>query len=854
MKRVVLLSFWLFSFHYLCAQVTGLSGWNIYLDPGHSMKENMGIYGYSEAEKNLRVASALRNLLTTMTDIDTVFRSRTNDQQQVSLSQRTDHANNAFGQAQPAAWFHSIHSDAGSPQSNSTLLLWGQYDNGNEKEPKGGQAMSDIMVDLLTRGMRTTTRGSIGDCSFYTWSDWCQQSGGPYLHVNRNSVMPSELSEAGFHTSPRQNQRNMNAQWKELEALTFFWSILKYHETDRPFVGTCAGIISDLETGVPVNGAVVTLNGQTDTTDSFESLFHKYANDPGLLHNGFYFLENLPDDTLELTVKADGFYGDTVQVVVVDTFFTFADPKLISKVPPHVVSTEPAEGDTNVPAWDPIVIEFSREMKHASVETTLAIVPHSEGTFLWSDDGEKMRFQPDTLEFEEHYAVTVSGKSLDVYGHPLDGNGDGTGGDDFTLSFRTGPPDMYPPDILTVHPSLNASNVELNLIVSVTYDEELDESSISDDIFKLERFSDRSAVSGILEHYVVGSQSVLSFFPAEPLHPDEIYITRVYPGLRDLAGNESFSYEAYSFRTSENTFSSRSIDDFESGTTSNWWVPQQSGSTTGIITDSTGRSVSGDMVNLLTGSTLSLKIDYGWDIHSTSWLIRTYLSGGSPRNVNFDSSYLLQIYVFGDGSGNQFRFSVDDHVPNSAAANHEVSPWYTIDWIGWRLVSWDMTNDGTGTWIGDGNLDGTLRIDSIQLTYSPGSSLFGELYFDDLQLAQVSTIDIAKEPVLLPDRYVLYQNYPNPFNPGTEITYELPRTAHVQLAVYDILGRRVKILMNGIEEPGFKKIMWDGTDDGGKPVSSGTYFIRMFARSFTGKTTNDHTRQFVQTRRAVLLR
>ncbi|MGH7457010.1 MAG: N-acetylmuramoyl-L-alanine amidase family protein, partial [bacterium] len=200
----------------LSAQVTGLAGWNIYLDPGHSQKENMGIYGYSEAEKVLRVGLALRDMLLQTTDIDTVYISRINDQQSVSLTQRTDHAN-SLG----AAWYHSIHSDAGSSTANSTLLLWGQYRDGREKIPNGGRAMSAYMVNMLTRGMRTTTRGAIGDCSFYGCT-----SNGPYLHVNRESTMPSELSEAGFHTNPAQNQRNMNAEWKKLEAMTLYWSIL----------------------------------------------------------------------------------------------------------------------------------------------------------------------------------------------------------------------------------------------------------------------------------------------------------------------------------------------------------------------------------------------------------------------------------------------------------------------------------------------------------------------------------------------------------------------------------------------------------------------------------------------------
>ena len=161
----------LFHSSILLGQVSGLSGWNIFLDPGHSRRENMGVYGYSEAERNLRVALRLRDLLLTNTDIDTVFISRTDDQQSVSLSQRTDYANSVG-----AAWFHSIHSDASSsPQVGSTLLLWGQTYDGNEKIPNGGKAMSDIIVDILTRGMRADTRGCCSSrfsrpgCGWRSW-------------------------------------------------------------------------------------------------------------------------------------------------------------------------------------------------------------------------------------------------------------------------------------------------------------------------------------------------------------------------------------------------------------------------------------------------------------------------------------------------------------------------------------------------------------------------------------------------------------------------------------------------------------------------------------------------------------
>ena len=155
------------------SQVTGLEGWDLFIDPGHSQDENMGINGYSEAKEVLRVGLHLMDIFENQTDIDTVYISRTNDNQSVSLYQRTNYANTVG-----ASWYHSIHSDASSnSNSNKTLLLWGQLNNGNPDPPVGGEEMSSYMIDILTDGMRISTTGSWGDCSFYTWSDYCANSG-----------------------------------------------------------------------------------------------------------------------------------------------------------------------------------------------------------------------------------------------------------------------------------------------------------------------------------------------------------------------------------------------------------------------------------------------------------------------------------------------------------------------------------------------------------------------------------------------------------------------------------------------------------------------------------------------------
>ncbi|MFH1070914.1 MAG: dockerin type I domain-containing protein, partial [Candidatus Glassbacteria bacterium] len=98
--------------------------------------------------------------------------------------------------------------------------------------------------------------------------------------------------------------------------------------------------------------------------------------------------------------------------------------------------------------------------------------------------------------------------------------------------------------------------------------------------------------------------------------------------------------------------------------------------------------------------------------------------------------------------------------------------------------------------------------------------------------------------VNLPRAFGLNQNYPNPFNPATIIAYAVPegQTPLVSLKVYDIRGRLVRILADGLEQAGTHVVMWDGKNENGEFVASGTYFYRLKAGDY------------ISTRKMVLLK
>lgn len=79
-----------------------------------------------------------------------------------------------------------------------------------------------------------------------------------------------------------------------------------------------------------------------------------------------------------------------------------------------------------------------------------------------------------------------------------------------------------------------------------------------------------------------------------------------------------------------------------------------------------------------------------------------------------------------------------------------------------------------------------------------------------------------------PVGYHLHVNaYPNPFNPSTTITYSIPQSGFVQLAVYNVRGRLVRTLVNTRQPAGDYTVTWRGRDSGNSPVASGVYFIRL---------------------------
>jgi hypothetical protein len=240
------------------------------------------------------------------------------------------------------------------------------------------------------------------------------------------------------------------------------------------------------------------------------------------------------------------------------------------------------------------------------------------------------------------------------------------------------------------------------------------------------------------------------------------------------------------------------------------------------------------------------------------------------EKVRPNTPVVLNVYIFNDEALGAFTIPLvfPDTVSNMDIALDSVS------FVGTRAASATLTNDRSDTtsWKEDStNVVNKNRLLIWAVWFSgdlaPGSGLVAKVYFrtgltwDSTQYVPVDSVLIPPGNVLdfvpvvgptftpiflkgalevkevntpsIPTVFSLSQNYPNPFNPKTLIRFTLPKDSWVNMEVYNILGQKVKTLVNEKLTAGVKEVEWDSKDDNGLEVASGIYFYRIKADDFS---------------------
>jgi hypothetical protein len=184
----------------------------------------------------------------------------------------------------------------------------------------------------------------------------------------------------------------------------------------------------------------------------------------------------------------------------------------------------------------------------------------------------------------------------------------------------------------------------------------------------------------------------------------------------------------------------------------------------------------------------------------------------------------------GDEIGNDYPGWFVDDISVLAAG----LAWLSVEPTGGTVAAGDtieITVTFDATYLDPGSYDGVLAISSndpvtphieipVRLTVLEG----------DENVTQLSQPEVGARD--LPVVFALHPSWPNPSRHGTTISFDVPRPERVRLKIYDLQGRVVRVLVDGLVQPGRHVMRWDARDNGGRPQGAGVYFSRMVAGDF----------------------
>lgn len=743
-------------------EITGWGDFKLFLDPGHSMRENRGLWGYSEAEKVFAISQTMKEYLLKYTDMpaENLMLCREDEVTEVDLEERSDMAN-AWG----ADFYYSIHSDAAAENNTTVTLFGGWMKNGVEveKTPNGGKAFGEILCPNLTDMMMdfacTGTRGNWYDRCFYYRGETTHANQTPYLSVNRRSNMASLLSEGAYHTIAAQQQLNINVEYKRLEALAAFQSILKYRGLQVPSQTFLAGIISNSENNTPINGVKVTVDGKTYTTDSWASVFNKYTKNENLIHNGFYFFEGLTvGQTYDVTFELDGFESKTVQVTIKDgqqgatkDFVTVQHVEMTSTSPAKVDATSVVD-PSNVSPLYPVTITFSRNMDKESVEKAISVNNGGEISYSWANDY-TLNLDITKLDPAWTYDITIDGSIAknSQTNQSFDGDGDGVEGGNYVLSITIAEPDVVAPQVTTTYPAADAT-AEFALMppIRIEYDEEIIWNTDKHAECVTVKDSDGKIYEGTTTHAVVAGKSVIHFYTNDTIPADKCFLVSVKAGLPDLSGNET---EEFNFRfLSEYRTKTSSTVLFPLTSADGFWAPNGSGSTSGLTDEGNSTTTSTLAPNKNTAGSALMTYSFDEYFANEVWQIREYTPTQSGVNENRNiSDGILTFWLYGDGSNNAISAML--RINNSELKYQD--PQTTIDFRGWNLVKWDIKNEPFTHFTGESTTISTWRFDSFFMKHewtdiddeeTPYQAWSGAVNFNNLEFSQWSEATQTARP------------------------------------------------------------------------------------------------------------
>ncbi|MBL8015927.1 MAG: T9SS type A sorting domain-containing protein, partial [Ignavibacteria bacterium] len=198
----------------------------------------------------------------------------------------------------------------------------------------------------------------------------------------------------------------------------------------------------------------------------------------------------------------------------------------------------------------------------------------------------------------------------------------------------------------------------------------------------------------------------------------------------------------------------------------------------------------------------------------------TYLNGGVSWYDIYD----------GTGSGNDYPSEITiDNFSNIYLTGYSMG-----SGTGYEYTTLKYNLSGVRQWEKRYNNSGTGNHNAVSISTDNAGSVYvtgfsqnvsGSHDFATIKYAQ--SIVFGKNENIIPAQFKLHQNYPNPFNPSTKIKFDIPEDSYVNITVYDLLGKKVRVLINETKQAGSYEIDFDAS-----ALSTGTYFYEITAGNY----------------------
>lgn len=425
-------------------------------------------------------------------------------------------------------------------------------------------------------------------------------------------------------------------------------------------------------------------------------------------------------------------------------------PRIPDETPAKVESVNLDNLDAVSPR-QPLDITFTRRMDRTSVEKALTIDNNGKVSFQWKNDY-TLRVDLSNLIPQQTYTLTINGSIAknSQTNQFLDGDGDGMEGGNYVLTFTMTEPDTEAPYIVNTTPDTDGEALFTNRpVIGIEFNEEIiwDEKANADFVTVTDR--DGNIYPGHLTHDIANGQSFLQYYLDADLPCDRAFLVSIKPGITDTSGNVA---DAMYFRfLSEYRQLQSYTTVLDLNTLSDFWAPDQSGSTQGIISSQSGISSSDLVSSTDPSNTGSIELTYAFDPDASKWVIREYWSKSKSKTFS-DISAVLTAWVYGDGSNNNLCMLIRANSTSGGLIHRD--PMQPINWRGWRLIHFDLANDPIVHYTGDDTLTSGWLFDSFYMKHentdpdsseTPFQQWSGIINFDELGYSHWDAAGVSRQ-------------------------------------------------------------------------------------------------------------